>query len=401
MVLMIDFHNLKGKIKQSIISRRDTLSPFDHPNDWALFTLALSNDGKKNNPLFEESLDKLSKWAFSEGSESQERYLSPLSLCGYLIEDYQKRDLIINKVLKKLDILLSKDSDKFSVLNDPVQIFYLTLGAKEKLSEKQKGTIIDLCSKNFNKGRTSRKVFYTACLLELNQELNIQPSIDKTITDPSDIISILWFYEHHKSRYKRQTDDLWEKFFNILDTFAFEYPHEESSILSISNLDLSLLYEAVLKQTKSPDPMLLFNIYPLHPKVKASAKSLFEKGEYSNAVFEATKTFNEFIREKTGLGDSETTLMLKAMGDPSSKNIENPKIKFNPLDPNSTDYKSQQNEQRGLSHIAQGIFFAFRHPKGHETKERWPLDPYAALDQLVTISYIMKRVDEAANGTFK
>ena len=51
----------------------------------------------------------------------------------------------------------------------------------------------------------------------------------------------------------------------------------------------------------------------------------------------------------------------------------------------------------GLACISEGIFKAFRNPKGHKPRDHplIELDAYDALDQLITISFIMKQIDEA------
>lgn len=393
---MINFHTYKAEIKRALIDRKDKMDPFNYPNDCAWLTYALSKDGREDNPLFKDSLDSLLKWALSESSESQDRFLAPLSLCSYLIGDENQRALLIDKIVKKLDILLAKDIDKFSVINDPTQVFCITLGTKANLSVSQKNAIINLCDKNLDKGRPIRKVFYSASLVELGKKPSIQPNIDAI--DPSDVISGIWFYERYKNFFDINTANLWKNFDNVKDTFTLEdFIKEDSSIRPLSNQDLTLLYEAVSNQAQKPDPAILFDVYPLHPRVKAISESLFKKSEYFNAVFEATKALNDFIRDLTGLPDSEIKLVQNVIGDPNAREIKSPKIRFNPLDPTSTDYKSQQNEQRGFSHIAHGIFFAFRHPKGHEPKDKdWgDISPYEALDQLVVISYLMKRFEEA------
>ena len=216
---------------------------------------------------------------------------------------------------------------------------------------------------------------------------------------PTDIISILWFHEHYKEAPDSSSHDLWKIYVNIKDTFtldSFENFKEESSIRPLSNQDISILYEAVTKETEFVDPNLLFDEYPLHPLIRASSDSLFKKGEYFNAVFEASKTLNDLIKERSGSQNSETQLIKEVIGKPEN-DISSPKIKFNALDSKSLNYKSQQNEQRGLSYLAHGIFFAFRHPKGHEPKDKWPINPYEALDQLVTISHLTRKIDKATH----
>jgi hypothetical protein len=68
-------------------------------------------------------------------------------------------------------------------------------------------------------------------------------------------------------------------------------------------------------------------------------------------------------------------------------------IKFN----NFLHEDAGRNEQAGLALIAEGVFKAFRNPKGHKPKDHplVELDGYEALDQLVIISFLMKRIEEA------
>ncbi|HUE83658.1 MAG TPA: TIGR02391 family protein [Pyrinomonadaceae bacterium] len=62
---------------------------------------------------------------------------------------------------------------------------------------------------------------------------------------------------------------------------------------------------------------------------------------------------------------------------------------------NSLSNLADQNEQTGLSLIAQGIATGLRNPKGHQPKAAIQLGPYEALEQLAVISYLMKRLDAA------
>src|SRR5207248_2947755 len=91
-----------------------------------------------------------------------------------------------------------------------------------------------------------------------------------------------------------------------------------------------------------PDPVFLFDVYPLHPRVKAVSGALFRKHEYFSAVFEATKAFNYFLRTQTGLSSGETNLARECFGDPHSSNINSPQIQLNALDPVSPDARSHK-----------------------------------------------------------
>jgi hypothetical protein len=56
-----------------------------------------------------------------------------------------------------------------------------------------------------------------------------------------------------------------------------------------------------------------------------------------------------------------------------------------------------KNEQEGLALICKGVIKAFRHSRAHRPKDHpaIKLDAYEALDQLVIISYLMRRVERA------
>ena len=61
---------------------------------------------------------------------------------------------------------------------------------------------------------------------------------------------------------------------------------------------------------------------------------------------------------------------------------------------------SGKSEQSGLALIFEGVFRAFRNPKGHELEDR-PLvkiTALEALEQLIVISYLMRRLETAYTG---
>lgn len=57
---------------------------------------------------------------------------------------------------------------------------------------------------------------------------------------------------------------------------------------------------------------------------------------------------------------------------------------------------SGKDEQEGLALITEGIFKAFRHPKGHKPEDHplLELNPHEALGQLIIIDYIWKRIEQ-------
>jgi len=395
----LNFFSHREEIKRALIVHKESIDPFKYPNEWAWITYAFSKDGKENNPLFEDALNDLTKWALTDESISQDRYLAPLSLCCCLAREEENRRLIAEKIISKLNQFFDRDIDKFSVLNEPTQIFCIIVGIKDELPDAQRNKLLSICNKNLNTGSTLRRVFFNASLLELGENKNINLDSENIDSDPSSIISIIWFYERYARKSGINFGNLWKKYENIKECIILSDStfNTDSSGRPLTIQELAMLYEAISYETQKPDPNMLFDMYVLHDRIRNVTKSLFKKGEYYDAVFEATKALNDFIREKTQRKESEINLVKVSFGDPNSKEIKNPIIKFNPLEPLLADYQSQQNEQRGLSSIACGIFYAFRHPKGHEPKDKsWGnIEPYEALDQLVVISYLMKRIEEA------
>jgi uncharacterized protein (TIGR02391 family) len=212
--------------------------------------------------------------------------------------------------------------------------------------------------------------------------------------DDGDVIALAWWSERHGGDKYAQ----WERFATIKEriTLDAEMPSGAQRVLTVA--ELAMLYEAVARETADPDPEMLFDCYPLHPRIREISERDFKQGNYFGAVFEACKAFYDFLRAHGDPGFSEVPLVKEVLGEPDAKGEKlRPRIELNPLDPRSSDYTSQQNEQRGYSHIGVGIFLAFRHPKGHEPKDKhWVgIEAYEALDQLVTISAVMKRIEKA------
>jgi conserved hypothetical protein TIGR02391 len=233
-------------------------------------------------------------------------------------------------------------------------------------------------------------VFYKASLLELGKEPGPSPNISSKVPDPSGAISIVWFYEHYANHFNIDAEEHWEKFLNIKDAFTLDELIEGySSIMPLSNQDLALLYEAISNQAQKPSPSILFDLYPLHDRIKKVSENLFRSGSYMQAVFEATKVLESAIKEKSCISKSGRSLVQESM----KKN--NPQICFSEL-----KTQSEQDEQEGLKLITEGIFAAFRNPKGHEPEDTYwgNINPYEALDQLITISYILKRIETASQA---
>jgi len=142
---------------------------------------------------------------------------------------------------------------------------------------------------------------------------------------------------------------------------------------------MAMLYEAVACETIHPEPLLLFDYFPIHSRIRELARDHFKNGKYVAAVFEAAKALNELIQQRTGIDScSEVRLVNKSMlgmdQDYGKPDFSQVMIQFNDFVNDVTG----KHEQEGLALICKGIFKAFRNPKGHkpEDNELVQLEPY-------------------------
>ena len=127
-----------------------------------------------------------------------------------------------------------------------------------------------------------------------------------------------------------------------------------------------------LKQRGTHQDVLLF----------CKAELLVEN--YFHAVFEATKSVADKIRQRTGLSGDGSALVDAAFGGAT------PRMAINSLD--SDTYRS---EQTGFLNLLKGTFGTFRNVTAHEPKISWPIEEQDALDLMSLISYIHRRIDKA------
>ncbi|WP_312422568.1 TIGR02391 family protein [Epilithonimonas sp.] len=105
---------------------------------------------------------------------------------------------------------------------------------------------------------------------------------------------------------------------------------------------------------------------------------------YFHAVFEATKSIADRLRDMTGLHTDGN-----ALADTSFSTTQ-PLIKINNF-LTATD----RSEHIGLGNFIKGIFGLIRNSTAHEPKIKFDINEEEALDILNTISYIHKRLDKA------
>lgn len=125
----------------------------------------------------------------------------------------------------------------------------------------------------------------------------------------------------------------------------------------------------------------------VHPDVIRFCRAELVLDNYFHAVFEATKSVAEKLRDKTGLLSDGAALVDAALG---IGQAGHPRLAFNSL-----RTESERSEHTGLMNLIKGLFGAFRNTTGHAPKIHWNISEQDALDILTTISLIHRRLDDA------
>lgn len=124
----------------------------------------------------------------------------------------------------------------------------------------------------------------------------------------------------------------------------------------------------------------------VHADVLIYSKEELLVDNYFHAVFEATKSVADKIRNKTGLTSDGSELVDQAFA--FKETI--PHIALNSL-----TSESEKSEQRGFQNLLKGVFGTFRNTTAHAPKITWKIEEQDALDILSLVSLIHRRLDNA------
>lgn len=125
----------------------------------------------------------------------------------------------------------------------------------------------------------------------------------------------------------------------------------------------------------------------VHPDVIRFCRAELVADNYFHAVFEATKSVAEKIRQLSGLTSDGAALVDEAFG--TGKALH-PRLAFNSL-----TTESERSEHTGLMNLMKGLFGAFRNTTGHAPRIHWAVSEQDALDILTTLSLVHRRLDGA------
>jgi len=129
----------------------------------------------------------------------------------------------------------------------------------------------------------------------------------------------------------------------------------------------------------------------VHPDVLRFCRAELLQDNYFHAVFEATKSVADKIREKSGLMTDGARLVDEAFGFSASRH---PVLAFNTL-----QTKTEKSEHRGLMNLLKGLFGTFRNTTAHAPKIKWIIKEQDAFDMLTLTSLLHRRLDETVQTT--
>lgn len=114
------------------------------------------------------------------------------------------------------------------------------------------------------------------------------------------------------------------------------------------------------------------------------------EGNYFHAVFEATKSVAQKLRDRTGLTSDGGTLVAEALGIQGGKT---PLLAWNTL---ATE--NEKNEHRGVALVISGVFAYFRNLPAHVPKVGFrTVTEEEALELLTIVSFLHRRLDAAVS----
>jgi len=141
-------------------------------------------------------------------------------------------------------------------------------------------------------------------------------------------------------------------------------------------------------QRKARNLHLKLSERKVHAEILRFCQAELVADNYFHAVFEATKSVADRIREMTGLTCDGAKLIDKALS------IKTPLLAINTL-----RTETEQMEQTGFGMLLKGIFGTFRNVTAHAPKIKWQISEDDALDLLTMVSFVHRKLDGAVKTT--
>lgn len=137
-----------------------------------------------------------------------------------------------------------------------------------------------------------------------------------------------------------------------------------------------------ISDSGQPSRQEVTRVLNLHPRIADVAEDLYEDGYHWEAVFAASKSLVNYVKERSGQHQLDGTGLMRTV---FSRN--NPLLAFNDLQ-DQTDF----DEQEGMMHLFEGAVLAIRNPGGHSFPEG---SEQRATEYLALLSLLAYRTQEA------
>jgi len=223
------------------------------------------------------------------------------------------------------------------------------------------------------------------------EAVNVQDAVlNHTAADDNAIhnlrSSILEIYGEHSPEYSRHEHiRMWAgpMFINMSRNQVIEATERgRAQTIGIVNGLIDRLKEKreELTDTVTPSPLATFSKLNLHPRIESVARQLFLDGHHWDAVFAASKTLLNMVKEASGEYDDDGAPLVRKV---FSKN--NPILAVNDL----AD-RTDQDEQEGIMHLFEGAVMAVRNPGGHSFPEGSEQRAVEYISMLSMLAYIVQ-----------
>jgi uncharacterized protein (TIGR02391 family) len=382
----IDHFSLRDSLRKSILGRVGKSEAEFDPSEigWAAYAVLQEDRGTAGvaGGLLAILEREKARWT---GGAIQGRELVAIAALSLLEQEHPPKGARAEDILIRM-ASGAQTRGKLSALRLPDQLFMVSLAIKDA-DQSTRQCLVDLIRTQLG-GPTHRQVFLHAALKELGQPLGSPPNETE---DVADAVATLWW----QVRYTDGADVVakWERLDALLLEVDIGATHDgrDHGVRSLGPWEKALLFESLCREIRAINPKTLFELYPLHPRLKKIVRPHFDKALYPSAVAQAVQVLNELIQQKTGdtsRGENELVTHWMACKPPRFA------LNDNVADPAGAD------EHYGLTRIIGGVFKGLRNPLGHRPEDA-PLlarTPYETIDQLALISYLMKRVERGKVG---
>lgn len=245
----LNLYQYRNEVKQALLVRKAATDQEWDPfvASWLAFAF-ISESNPQSFPL-REIFQRLDNWAHDETVWQFRRNVGPLFFLmwlqrqlGYPVDDtYAQR---AKQLLCKLNV-----DDRLSPLRQPEQVFLIALGISA-LEQDVGNDFINVISSQL-RGTLARQILFIAAIKELGGQYMLPSLKPADVTDITDIIAVLWWAERYSEGYEKS--ECWSQFASIKDSVLLYRTEEFDTRYILSEWELAMLYEAIVRETSVPD----------------------------------------------------------------------------------------------------------------------------------------------------